>query len=567
MDLGFMLIAFIFINVLVTSIAFIFKVPVSIWNFIVSSLLTLGMYVVIMRKHKYKVIEIAVCFGLFILSISGSMLLASNEYDISWDGNMYHKIAIGELSEGWNPIYQSIDDFNEEAEIKLSSTAAIWNDHYPKATWIFGANIYKVTGNIESGKCITFLMILATFLISYSFFNLKNKATNYILASLLALNPIILCQIGTFYIDGILGNYLILLILSLSIMGNKKLKVNRLENCILYFMILSIIINLKFTGFAYAGIYSLFYYIYFLIDKKLRELNFKSLTITAVCALIIGVGVIGWSTYPKNFMEHGNPFYPLYGNDAVDIMESNTPTDFLSMNRIKRFIVSNLSRSGNGSNNGLKSYEIKMPLSFSQNELMVFISPDVRVAGYGVLFGGVLLISFGAMCYYFYKNKFNHKDTLILMLIPILVTGLIVLVIKESWWARYLPQLYLVPTIVVIMMSYIKGNASKFLNNLIVFALIVNSYILLNVIHENRSFGRESVDAQFAEVYDAFKDEDIKISSDIFSGAVFNVLDKLPKAKIIDNTCDEQDTLQLMNGKVCVYSDDEDKDENEEKSE
>ena len=128
MDLGFMLIAFIFINVLVTSIAFIFKVPVSIWNFIVSSLLTLGMYVVIMRKHKYKVIEIAVCFGLFILSISGSMLLASNEYDISWDGNMYHKIAIGELSEGWNPIYQSIDDFNEEAEIKLSSTAAIWND-------------------------------------------------------------------------------------------------------------------------------------------------------------------------------------------------------------------------------------------------------------------------------------------------------------------------------------------------------------------------------------------------------------------------------------------------------
>ncbi len=551
-DFAFMLISFIFFNIFVTSFLWIIKISISEWNFIIAFLLSLGCWSYIYYRHRYSKKEIAIVSLLLLLFIGGSFYVSGKILDNSCDGNLYHKIAIGQMSKGWNPIYQSIEDFNEESSVQVSDAAGIWNDHYGKATWTYAANVYNITGNIECGKSITLLLIISTFAFVLAILNFKSKYLNYILAFLIALNPVILCQFGTFYNDGILGNFLIVMLISLFIMSKKSNSIEKSQNFILYFMTLCILINIKFTGFAYAGIYSFVFYLYFLINKKQRLENFKWLTITAVLSLFVGIGIIGVSTYPKNFLDHGNPFYPLYGSDAVDIMDTNTPTGLIEMNRIKRFLVSNLSETTNESNTGNKSYKLKIPFTFRSREITQFSMPDTRIAGYGVLFGGILITScLGIVYFLFKKRKFDEKT--IIAFLPLFATLFIILILKESWWARYLPQLYLIPFIVLFLLNGMNGDLPKNISKFIVLALLINFYIIFNSVYESIGYGMLQGSKEIDEVQRVLKDEQtIKVSSKELPGALFNVIDKFSNVEIVEDICEKDDILYLMNGKVCV---------------
>lgn len=550
-DFGFTLILFLFWNIFVTSLFWIFKISISSWNFVIASILTLLCYGYISYRHHYKKKETILNFIFLVIAIAGSFIIAGLITDNSCDGNLYHKVAVGEMKLGWNPVFQDIDEFNQKNNLKLPDTASNWTDHYGKATWIYAANIYKFTGIIETGKSITILTILATFFIAFSFFKFKNNYLNYILSFLIAINPVILCQIGTFYNDGILGNFIMIMLISLTVMALNKEK--NIQNYILYFLILTILINIKFTGFAYAGLHSIIYYIYFLLNKKQRKQNIKSVTITAIISLIIGIGIIGLSTYPKNFFDHRNPFYPLFGNDAVDIMETNTPTGLLEKNRIQRFLISNFSNTTNDINNGIVSYRIKIPFTYTRDELFYFTVPDARIAGYGVVFGGILLMSLIGFIYYFYKNHLQHKETLLLLLIPLLALFLIILLVKESWWARYLPQLYIIPIITVIALSFIKGKISNFISKFIVLFLIINSYLIGNAVSENivrdMILGRN----EFKNIKSLVQENsEVRVSSNGLSGTIFNVVDQIPQVKIDDTVCTNENKIYIMKEQACI---------------
>ena len=62
--------------------------------------------------------EYIISFTIIVFTISGSLLISNISYDITFDGNTYHKAAIGELKNGWNPVYQSIEDFNDSDLLK-----------------------------------------------------------------------------------------------------------------------------------------------------------------------------------------------------------------------------------------------------------------------------------------------------------------------------------------------------------------------------------------------------------------------------------------------------------------
>lgn len=552
-NLGLMLMIFIFMNLLVTTTLYILKINITNWNFIISLFLTIVCYLILVIKDKYNKVEKIVYLLLFICLIFGCIFVSGKIYDNSYDGNSYHKIAIAELSRGWNPVYQSIDEFNEKDSVQLDNTASLWNDHYGKASWIYAANIYNITGNIECGKSITLLIIIATFLISASFFKFKNKLLNYLLAFLIALNPVITCQISTFYVDGILGNCLIILLISLSLMAFCKRQENKIKNYILYFVTLSILINIKFTGFAFAGIYSLLYYVYYFINKSTRKDIIKPLTITAIISLAIGIGIIGLSTYPKNLKEHGHPFYPLYGEGATDIMTANTPPGFLEMNRLKRFIVSNFSNTSNAINSSTINYHFKIPFMYKNFELDLYSVPDVRISGYGVLFGGAIILSVIGIGYYLLKNKLHHKNKLFLLFLPLVGTAILIIILEDSWWARYLPQLYLLPVLVIMMLSFLKGNFAKYLSKLIILILVINSYLIINRSYEAVDYNRKVINNEIYTVKSKVTADDIVyISSSEFTGALFNVLDKIPNSKIVKDIYNSENISYVMDGKVCV---------------
>lgn len=45
--------------------------------------------------------------------LASAVGVAAVTVDYSWDGNNYHKMAVGALAHGWNPVWQSIFDFDQ----------------------------------------------------------------------------------------------------------------------------------------------------------------------------------------------------------------------------------------------------------------------------------------------------------------------------------------------------------------------------------------------------------------------------------------------------------------------
>ena len=550
-DLAFILIAFIFFNILISTSLFIVKVSIHKINFILALLLTIGLYIFIMIKHQYAKKDFIISLSVFLLIILGSIFISGKLYDVSYDGNSYHKAAIGELKNGWNPVYSSIADFNNSSKnpLKLANVYEIWNDHYAKGYQIYAANVYKITNNIETGKSMQIITIIATMFICFSFLKSKMKLDYAIVLSMLmALNPVMLCQMNSYYNDSLNGNFLFILVIVLTLICKKDKNISSKQNLFLYFMSLCILINIKFTGFVFAGIYSMFYYIYIISNKELRKSNLKVVTITAVCSLIVGLGIIGLSTYPKNMIDHGHPFYPLYGKNKVDIMYSNTPKGFHSINYLKRFVFSNFSKSFNSGDWGGKGYELKLPFTFEASEINMFIYPDVRVAGYGVLFGGILLLAIGEGIYALVCFTKTKKKETILYLLPIMATGFTIVALKENWWARYLPQLFFMPFIVTLMLSCLSSKKSRLFLGVTICVIFFNFWLILNPVFKGISVQKKLIDQEF-EVLKNAKGK-VLVYTETFDGSLFDLKDHYSNIEVVGNNTIDYEVYFIMGNHI-----------------
>lgn len=201
-----------------------------------------------------------------------------NFIEHSFDGNMYHGEAMIQMLKGWNPVY----NLNKYA----SSIGYEWSVLYPKFTWIYSAFWIKLTGISSTGMLLnTFIAIITTLKV---FIFIKNR-TSSIVVSLIAsiivfCNPIFIEQIHTFYVDALMSNLLLLLIIY-----NLELAEEFSFNRLFYISIISIlVINIKFTGFAFAGLIDLATFSYFIIKHKNYALKYF---IAGIFIIFIGVGV------------------------------------------------------------------------------------------------------------------------------------------------------------------------------------------------------------------------------------------------------------------------------------
>ena len=100
------------------------------------------------------------------LFLAGIFFICINVFDTSYDGLWYHQPAIIKLAEGWNPVNRP---FYDTTQYDVSNY--LWIQHYPKASWTIAACIYKMTGLIESGKMINFIVVACVFFYSYVVFS------------------------------------------------------------------------------------------------------------------------------------------------------------------------------------------------------------------------------------------------------------------------------------------------------------------------------------------------------------------------------------------------------------
>jgi len=138
------------------------------------------------------------------------------------------------------------------------------------------------------------------------------------------------------------------------------------------------------------------------------------------------------------------------GANKIDILTANLPDLFLQhpYNRFQKFAISFFSRTEAGAkesasdSNAVKVF--KVPFTVSKSEVLGVSKVDPRLAGWGVLFSGVTL---SALALFLVTNPWKKNGALFLVLLMVLGTSILN---PEFWWARYAPQISLLPVLLLL---------------------------------------------------------------------------------------------------------------------
>ncbi|MCB0847401.1 MAG: hypothetical protein KDE26_29325, partial [Bacteroidetes bacterium] len=425
------------------------------WIFPVSFLVSLGGLLLANQQleinHRKTLIPV-------LLMLFACLGISRFIFDTTFDGQDYHQEAILKLLQDWNPVskpsYFSI------------------HHHYPVGSWVTSASVVSFTGMIETGKLFQLLLVIGTVYISYFSLSLIPTLTQWlrILTSIIiTFNPVSLVQTLSHYVDGMLGACYLAVILGGVILwfGNDHKKTSLLA----YILIgLSIVIgfSLKFTAVPILGMLIIGTGIIFFINQKIAIL--KGLILTAGSGGMLAIGLFAFHPYMTNTLRHGDPFFPF--NDPehqTAIIRTQLPDELLDKNRLEKLVLSTFSQTENTPNEPLKW---KIPFTFNPEKLRFFKGPDTRVGGWGPWFGGMLILSLSGWIFLL-KDKKNHKLALNTGLCIVFILGS-VFIIPEAWNARYVPQYFFIPVIVMLAFYQQKGWFSKVL----LCCLVVNMLII-----------------------------------------------------------------------------------------
>ena len=489
---GLLLIGFVVVDVLVSVILFCFKLNISVINFWASLIITLIAFILIGAKdnktQKNKLLSIA----LFLVVLFGAIFVASKIYDSSYDGNSYHKGAIGMMAHGWNPIYQTAEDYSDNIFHIRGAKIFTWIDHYQNLSWIFGATVYRVFGNIETAKSLNFLLIGGALFILINYFK-RFKFRNLqsiILACVTVFSPVVVAQFFSFYIDGNLAItfYIYIATVSLITFELRKTKQITADLLFIFFFSICILANLKLTGILLiaAGILPLAIYLTVLmVQKKIKAGDYYKLLGMTVFSILFSILVIGSTSYVKNTFTMKNPFYPLLGDNRSDIITTMQPAELMGKNQIEKMLISVFSRSDNVQLYSWKALEYKIPLTWNNEEIDNLNITDTRIGGFGIFYSFIFVLSIviilGYLIIVFKNKKEVGTDGAIHKIITscILLSILVYLVLPtENWWARYAPNIYLLtPIALAIIFGRINQRQKNHLAKILAVMLVVTIFL------------------------------------------------------------------------------------------
>ena len=530
---------------IITTMLFFLKVTITPLHLPVSFIITAIIYMLFYRKNNKKINVISIVIAIVIFSCV--TFVEGKIYDSTADGNTYHKLAIGCLKNGWNPCYESSEDFDKEQgnvfDTSEENINTLWIDHYAKGAEIFAAVVYDFTGNIESGKGYTLILMFASFGIVLSYlYNDKKRGllTSIIIPLLLVFNAITIVQIFNYYVDGALLIAILMILFGLIRECEEDVSEQK-ENLLILAGNIILCINFKFTGLAFAAIYCAVFYIYWLIkayrnskDEFIQKL--KKYTIFYAITVIISIVIVGFSSYTKNFIDHGHPLYPLYGkNHVANMVVMEQPSSFNDKNHLEIFLISIFSKGENVSptySSENVQPTLKVPFTILKGEISNYYIPDIRVGGFGPLFSVIFIASIIATVYIIVRLIIQKKWNLLIPYSIILaITAVLLLALDGNYWARYIPYFYSVPILVVTYLLWSKDRKIEYILGIILSVIMIINVLLVtytvfrSTIRTDRYLG-ERVN-QFVEYYNNHAEEgiEIKLNDKGLQGALYNLDD------------------------------------------
>lgn len=476
---------------ILSSVGFIFGLTINpIYPFlsVILSIFTLWFLSVKIDKFSNKNF-IAQCIILFdLILIFGAVCYFIP--DFSYDGTTYHQASIIWLKLGWNPIFTKLSTFANSMSYQFPSSLE-YGQHFLKFFEIIGANIYALTGKIELTKLTNF--ILATSAFCYTFYSIKNykNISNWqcgLFAFLFVFNPICICQILTNYVD--CAFYYTFLILIFALINYTK---SQDKNTFFMIVMSSVIFaNIKLTGlFTVLIILTVFLIAFF--TKKLLKLSIL------IYFLIILTGV---NPYITNILGGYNPLYPIVKDSFFsankEYMTTSYPTGFENANRFKKLFISLFSSSKNLSPLiNTEKPSLKIPFTITNDDIFHF--EDMRVAGFGYFFSGILLCSLILSSFLRFKNK--DEKRLFLSIMTILTLS--ILGNHEAWWARFVPQLWSLP--LFIMLFFLFNGQLKEKKQVFIYILLAICFINSSIITQQYISDRIALAHQRTEWIESIK--------------------------------------------------------------
>jgi len=388
-------------------------------------------------------IGLAVTLTLLAVAVSAAF------YDLSWDGQWYHQVGVYRIAAGWNPLKAPMQAFaphNTE-----------WVRHYAKGPWYIGAAMMALFHHIEWGKFVTWITLDAAFLAVWAAcLDAGMRRTRALaLAAVVALNPLVTSESLSYLVDGLMVSYLACYVAAL-FSGFR-----RANPLIIFTGAAAVIgsINAKFTGLVFLCFVCAGAGLYCLIKRRNLVWRFTALNLAAI---VLGTAVFGYNPYITNMIHRGNPFYPLLGsaahpshaqqyNDQIEKYE--TPHNMMGRPRLVRFGYALFGRPGSQPFFNGPDARLMWPFLVPLKDLGLYRFHEVRIAGFGPLFSGVLLISLALTVWLWFRDRPSRW----LISISCLVLAASLLISKHTWWARYGPQMWwlaLVPLVLIFRGRY-----------------------------------------------------------------------------------------------------------------
>ena len=423
-------------TLLLAHVGFVAGVPLAAWSWVLGCVFGVAWIGGRSRTDALSMGPPLAVYGLFLVV---AIVASSLCLDFSYDGQWYHTDAILSLAEGWNPVRNPTGS---------SHYAVI----YPRGAEIYGTALWKlVPQTIEITKAGSWVALFASAgvtLRALAISTTLNRRSLMGLAAVAVLNPVTIRQLTTTMVDGIFGSCVLILVALVVQQVRKREPYRWILLAAASFALVDVKTSGLLIGLFTGAVVMLVPMIGRWVGSSLgSEETARTVWSGVAVTLAIAISsVVVYNPYVSNTSTYGTPLYPAFHKDAPGILTAQRPADFRGISNFSRLFGAAISVP---QSDLAPSKVDRNPLMMNGRKVMAYVDPDTRIKGFGpytIFLDLAILVGWVALFRTDRKRAWSALIGMVAIWITVVGAG-------EGWWARIVPQAWLIPVWLVACMS------------------------------------------------------------------------------------------------------------------